>query len=34
MTIGVYFLLVVFFTFFYAMVQFNPEKIADNIQKR
>lgn len=34
LTIGVYFLLVVFFTFFYAMVQFNPEKIADNIQKR
>ncbi len=34
LTIIVYFLLVVFFTFFYALVQFNPEKIADNIQKR
>jgi preprotein translocase subunit SecY len=22
------------FTFFYAMIQFNPEKIADNIQRR
>ena len=29
-----YFLLIVFFTFFYAIIQFNPEKIADNIQKR
>lgn len=34
LTIIFYFILVVFFTFFYAMVQFNPEKIADNIQKR
>jgi preprotein translocase subunit SecY len=33
-TIVAYFVLVVFFTFFYALVQFNPEKIADNIQKR
>lgn len=30
----VYFLLIVFFTFFYTMIQFNPEKIADNIQSR
>lgn len=29
-----YFLLIVFFTFFYAIIQFNPERIADNIQKR
>lgn len=29
-----YFLLIIFFTFFYAIIQFNPEKIADNIQKR
>lgn len=34
LTILLYFLLVVFFTFFYALVQFNPERIADNIQKR
>ncbi|MFA7285075.1 MAG: preprotein translocase subunit SecY [Candidatus Absconditabacterales bacterium] len=34
LTIIVYFVLVVFFTFFYALVQFNPEKISDNIQKR
>lgn len=30
----VYFLLIIFFTFFYTMIQFNPEKIADNIQSR
>jgi len=29
-----YFALIIFFTFFYAIIQFNPEKIADNIQKR
>jgi len=29
-----YFLLIVFFTFFYAIIQFNPERIADNVQKR
>jgi preprotein translocase subunit SecY len=29
-----YFLLVVGFTFFYTFVQFNPEKIADDIKKR
>jgi preprotein translocase subunit SecY len=29
-----YFLLIIFFTFFYAIIQFNPEKIADNVQKR
>lgn len=30
----VYFLLIMFFTFFYTLIQFNPEKIADNIQSR
>ncbi len=29
-----YFLLVVAFTFFYTFIQFNPEKIADDIKKR
>ena len=29
-----YFVLIVIFTFFYAMITFNPEKIADTIQKR
>lgn len=29
-----YFVLIVLFTFFYAMITFNPEKIADTIQKR
>lgn len=29
-----YFLLIVLFTFFYAMITFNPERIADTIQKR
>lgn len=29
-----YFLLVVAFTFFYTFVQFNPEKIADDVKKR
>jgi len=29
-----YFLLIVAFTFFYAMITFNPEKMADTIQKR
>ena len=32
--IGVYFILIMLFTFFYAMITFNPEKIADTIQKR
>lgn len=32
--IAVYFILIVLFTFFYAMITFNPEKIADTIQKR
>lgn len=32
--IVIYFLLIVAFTFFYAMITFNPEKMADNIQKR
>lgn len=30
----VYFLLVVAFTFFYTFIQFNPEKIADDVKKR
>jgi len=34
LVIFVYFVLIVLFTFFYAMITFNPEKIADNIQKR
>lgn len=29
-----YFILIVLFTFFYAMIAFNPEKMADNVQKR
>ncbi|NOZ43841.1 MAG: preprotein translocase subunit SecY [bacterium] len=32
--IALYFVLIVGFTFFYAMIQFSPEKIADNVQKR
>jgi preprotein translocase subunit SecY len=30
----VYFLFIVLFTFFYALITFNPEKMADTIQKR
>ncbi len=30
----VYFLLVVFFTYFYTAVTFNPENVADNLQKQ
>lgn len=29
-----YFVLIIMFTFFYALITFNPEKIADTIQKR
>ncbi len=29
-----YFLLIVVFTFFYTLIVFSPERIADNIQKR
>ncbi|USN55999.1 MAG: preprotein translocase subunit SecY [Candidatus Peribacteria bacterium] len=29
-----YFILIIVFTFFYAMITFNPERIADNVQKR
>ncbi|NIA01767.1 MAG: preprotein translocase subunit SecY [Nitrospirae bacterium] len=32
--LGVYFLLVIAFTFFYVSITFNPEQIAENIQKR
>lgn len=32
--IFVYFVLIIAFTFFYAMITFNPEKMSDNIQKR
>ncbi len=32
--ISIYFILIVVFTFFYTLIQFNPDKIADNIQKR
>lgn len=34
LAIVIYFLLIIAFTFFYTMIVFNPEKIADNIQKR
>ncbi len=34
LAILIYFLLIVAFTFFYTMIVFNPEKIADNVQKR
>lgn len=34
LVIVVYFLLIVAFTFFYAVITFNPDKMADNIQKR
>jgi preprotein translocase subunit SecY len=34
LVIAVYFLFIVAFTFFYALIAFNPEKMADNIQKR
>jgi preprotein translocase subunit SecY len=30
----IYFILIVAFTFFYAMIQFNPERMAHNIQQR
>ncbi len=32
--IVVYFILIVLFTFFYTIIIFNPERMADNIQKR
>ncbi len=34
LVIVVYFLLIVLFTFFYSVITFNPDKMADNIQKR
>lgn len=34
LVIFIYFLLIIAFTFFYAVITFNPEKIADTIQKR
>lgn len=34
LVIAVYFLLIILFTFFYAVITFNPDKMADNIQKR
>ena len=34
LAIVVYFILIVAFTFFYAMIAFNPDKMSDNIQKR
>jgi preprotein translocase subunit SecY len=34
LAIVLYFILIVVFTFFYSMIVFNPEKMADNIQKR
>jgi preprotein translocase subunit SecY len=34
LTIVVHFTLIIAFTFFYSVLVFNPEKMADNIQKR
>lgn len=34
LTVVIYFLMIVCFTFFYTIIVFNPSKIADNIQKR
>jgi preprotein translocase subunit SecY len=34
LAIAVFFVLIVIFTFFYSIVVFNPEKMADTIQKR
>lgn len=34
LVIAFYFVLIVLFTFFYALITFNPERMADNIQKR
>lgn len=34
LAIVIYFVLIVVFTFFYAMIAFNPDKMSDNIQKR
>ncbi|MBP6085733.1 hypothetical protein KA478_00720 [Patescibacteria group bacterium] len=34
LAIVVYFIFIVVFTFFYAMIAFNPDKMSDNIQKR
>ncbi len=34
LAIIIYFILIVAFTYFYTFIVFNPEKIADNIQKR
>jgi preprotein translocase subunit SecY len=31
--IGIFFLLIVFFTYFYVSITFNPEKVADNMKK-
>jgi preprotein translocase subunit SecY len=32
--IVVYFLFVIFFTYFYSLITFNPDKMSDTIQKR
>gem|GEM_PF-6880499 len=29
-----YFVFVIFFTYFYSLITFNPDKMADTIQKR
>jgi len=34
LAIILYFILIIAFTFFYTMITFSPEKIADNVQKR
>lgn len=34
LAIAFYFILIIVFTFFYTLIVFSPERIADNIQKR
>jgi preprotein translocase subunit SecY len=34
MAIVLYFILIIAFTFFYTLIVFSPDKIADNVQKR
>jgi preprotein translocase subunit SecY len=34
LAIVIYFILIIVFTFFYAMIAFNPDRMSDNIQKR
>jgi len=34
LSISVYFIFILLFTFFYTVIIFNPDRMADNIQKR